>query len=152
MKADLTVAVDLRKTGIHPDHWYPIARSKNLKTGRTLGASFAGDPIVLVRAEDGSTFALEDRCAHRQVPLRLGIVHKDRLQCGYHRWTYDRTGKCINVPYLDKSKTLPNGVRSYPCREAYGFVFVYPGNLAKLDAAQFPEIATHADPLYRTRV
>ena len=143
---------DLRKTGIHPDHWYPLARSRDLKPARTLGVSFAGNPIVVVRAEDGSVFALEDRCAHRQVPLRLGVVHGGKLQCGYHRWTYDRTGKCVNVPYLDESKCLPNGVRSYPCREAYGFVFVYPGDVSKLGATAFPEIPTHADPAYRTRV
>lgn len=143
---------DLRKTGIHPDHWYPLARSTDLKPARTLGVSFAGDPIVVVRAEDGSVFALEDRCAHRQVPLRLGVVQRDKLQCGYHRWTYDRTGKCVNVPYLDESKCFPNGVRSYPCREAYGFVFVYPGDVSKLDAAAFPEIPAYADRAYRTRV
>ena len=147
-----TESADLRRTGIHPDHWYPIARSKDLKRGKTLGASFAGEPIVLVRPEDGPPFALEDRCAHRQVPLRLGVVQKGRLQCGYHRWTYDRTGKCVNVPYLDDRKCLPNGVRSYPCREAYGFVFVYAGDVQKVDAATFPDIPTYADRNYRTRV
>ena len=30
-------SMDLRKTGIHPDHWYPLARSKELKPGKTLG-------------------------------------------------------------------------------------------------------------------
>ena len=27
---------DLRKTGSHPDYWYPVARSKTLKRGKTL--------------------------------------------------------------------------------------------------------------------
>jgi renierapurpurin 18,18'-hydroxylase len=148
----LKAPADLRKTGIHPDHWYPVLRSRDLTAGKMLGISFAGDPIVVVRAEDGSVFALEDRCAHRQVPLHLGVVQKGKLQCGYHRWTYDRTGKCVNVPYLDECRSQPNGVRSYPCREAYGFVFVYPGNPARLDKAQFPDVPTHGDPEYRTRV
>ncbi len=43
--------VDLRKTGIHPDFWYPVARSKQLKLGNAIGVRFAGDPIVLVRTE-----------------------------------------------------------------------------------------------------
>jgi renierapurpurin 18,18'-hydroxylase len=143
---------DLRKIGIHPDHWYPVARSRSVEKGKTLGTSFAGEAIVVVRTEDGSLFALEDRCAHRQVPLHLGLVRGGRLQCAYHSWTYDRTGKCVNVPYLDKEKSLPNGVRSFPCREAYGFVFVYPGDLARLDSAVFPDVPTHADPAYKTRV
>ena len=31
---------DLRKTGIHPDYWYPLARSKDLKQGKPLGVAF----------------------------------------------------------------------------------------------------------------
>jgi len=142
---------DLRKTGIDPNFWYPLARSKDLLKGKTLGKTFAGEPIVLVRTKDGAVFALEDRCAHRQVPLHLGVVRGERLQCSYHCWTYDKTGACVNVPYLDKDQALPNGVRSYPTREAYGLVFVYPGDLAQLEAAVFPNIASFGTREYKTR-
>ena len=57
---------DLRRVPIHPDHWYPLAWSRELKRGKTLGVRFAGDPIVLVRTESGAVYALEDRCAHRR--------------------------------------------------------------------------------------
>jgi phenylpropionate dioxygenase-like ring-hydroxylating dioxygenase large terminal subunit len=144
-------APDLRKTGCHPDYWYPMLQSGDLKKGTVKGVSFAGEPIVLVRTESGGLFALEDRCAHRQVPLHLGMVEGERLQCGYHCWTYDSSGKCVTVPYLDKDKTLPLGVRSYPCREAYGLIFVFPGNSANLDHAQFPEIPTRDNAKYKTR-
>src|SRR5437870_1269194 len=60
---------DLRRIGIHPDSWYPLAKSSELKTGKTLAVTFAGEPIVLARTESGRLFALENRCAHRQVPL-----------------------------------------------------------------------------------
>ncbi|KAF7962081.1 hypothetical protein AWV80_25955, partial [Cupriavidus sp. UYMU48A] len=42
------------------------------------------DPIVLVRTESGTIFALEDRCAHRQVPLHAGVVEGEFIRCGYH--------------------------------------------------------------------
>ncbi|MHB1544063.1 MAG: Rieske 2Fe-2S domain-containing protein [Gammaproteobacteria bacterium] len=142
---------DLRNTGLHPDFWYPLARSNDIKPGKTLGVSFAGEPIVLVRPEKGAVFALEDRCAHRQVPLHLGVVRGDRVQCSYHCWTYDRSGNCVNVPYLDKSETLPNGVRSYPSREAYGLIFVFPGDPAQLETTPFPNVPTYAQPEYKTR-
>ncbi len=141
---------DLRKTGIHPDHWFPVARSKDVKRGSAHGVTFAGEPIVLVRPETGALFALEDRCAHRQVPLHLGVVKGDTVQCGYHCWTYDATGRCVNIPYLDKDRSLPNGVRSYPCREAYGLIFVFPGDPA-LAGAGFPDLPHHDDPRYKTR-
>jgi phenylpropionate dioxygenase-like ring-hydroxylating dioxygenase large terminal subunit len=142
---------DLRKIGIHPDFWYPVARSKRLKRGKALGIRFAGEPIALVRTAGGKLFALEDRCAHRQVPLHLGVVKGEELQCCYHSWTYDCTGRCVNVPYLDKGKQLPNGVRSYPSREAYGLVFVFSGDADKAETTPFPEVPAHGDPRYRTR-
>lgn len=139
---------DLRKTGIDPEHWYPLLRSRALKRGAAVGVSFAGEPIVLVRTETGAVFALEDRCAHRQVPLHAGVVAGERLQCCYHGWTYDCTGRCVNVPYL-RGRTLPNGVRSYPCREDYGLIFVKPGG-ADPDGG-FPDIPVWRDRRYRTR-
>lgn len=144
-------APDLRKTGIHPDFWYPLARAKDLKKGHVMAVSFAGDPIVLVRTERGTLFALEDRCAHRQVPLHAGVVRGEYLQCCYHAWTYDKSGSCISVPYLGNNQCLPNGVRSYPCREAYGLIFVFPGDATKEQEVGFPDIPSQHDPRYKTR-
>jgi phenylpropionate dioxygenase-like ring-hydroxylating dioxygenase large terminal subunit len=120
-------AVDLRRVGAHPDYWYPLAWSDELPAGKTLGRRFAGLPIVLYRGSSGQVFALEDRCAHRQVPLHLGEVTGDDLKCHYHGWTYNCSGKCVNVPYLG-SERLPNGVKSYPAREVDGLIFVFPGD------------------------
>jgi phenylpropionate dioxygenase-like ring-hydroxylating dioxygenase large terminal subunit len=142
---------DIRKTAIDPDFWYPIARSRDLKPGKTLAVSFAGEPIVLARSADGQLFALEDRCAHRQVPLHLGVVSNCSIKCGYHGWEYDANGKCISVPYIDMSKTKPNRVRHYPSREAYGLVFVFPGARALADSVAFPDVPSAADPNYKTR-
>src|ERR1700684_1635741 len=121
--------VDLRRIGAHPDQWYPLAWSDELKVGRTLGRRFAGDPIVLYRGKSGRVFALEDRCAHRQGPLHLGVVNGDEIKCHYHGWTYDCSGKCVSVPYLGKER-LPNGVKSYPACEVDGMIFVFPGDPA----------------------
>src|SRR5688572_26834111 len=82
---------DIRKTRINPDFWYPVARSKAVKKGKAHPTSFAGEPIVLVRTKEGDVFAVEDRCAHRQIPLHLGVVEDDCLKCAYHGWKYDRT-------------------------------------------------------------
>ena len=141
---------DLRRVPIHPDHWYPLAWSSELKRGKTLGVRFAGDPIVLARTQSGKVFALEDRCAHRQVPLHAGVVDGESIRCGYHGWTYDCTGKCVDVPYLGRER-LPNGVRSYPCREMYGLIFVFPGEAARAETQPLPELPSVEDKAYKTR-
>jgi phenylpropionate dioxygenase-like ring-hydroxylating dioxygenase large terminal subunit len=121
--------VDLRKTDSHPDHWYPIAWSREVKPGSMLARVYAGEPVVIVRPKEGEIFALENRCAHRQVPLTHGVVEKCTVRCGYHGWAYDSNGKCIDVPYLGRER-LPNGVKSYPCREVDGLIFIFPGDPA----------------------
>ena len=141
---------DLRRVGSHPDHWYPLAWSRDLKRGKALASAFGGDPIVLVRDSAGAVFALEDRCAHRQVPLSCGIVEGGELRCGYHGWRYDRSGKCTDVPYVGKGR-LPNGVRSYPCQEAGGLVFVFPGQADLAEERPVPDLGPIADSGYKTR-
>jgi phenylpropionate dioxygenase-like ring-hydroxylating dioxygenase large terminal subunit len=141
---------DLRRIGSHPNHWYPVAWSKEVKPGHTLGTSFAGEPIVIVRARSGSVFALEDRCAHRQVPLRFGVVTGETLRCCYHGWTYDGSGHCVDVPYLSKEQT-PNGVRAYPCQENAGVIFIFPGAPERAAALAVPELSAAKDSAYKTR-
>ena len=141
---------DLRRTGTHPDYWYPICRSRELKAGRMLPRKFAGEPVVVVRGKDGELFALEDRCAHRQVPLSHGVVKGCTVRCGYHGWAYDAAGKCVDVPYLGRER-LPNGVKSYPVHEVDGLVFIFPGDPALADARRPQKLGAFSTPGYKTR-
>ncbi|WP_429497160.1 Rieske 2Fe-2S domain-containing protein [Robbsia andropogonis] len=115
---------DLRRVAIDPNQWYPLAWSREVKPGKAIGVHFGGVPIVLFRGQSGVVHALFDRCAHRQVPLHAGVVEGDTLKCGYHGWTYDNGGHCVDIPYLGRERR-PNGVRAYPCRELAGLVLVY---------------------------
>jgi renierapurpurin 18,18'-hydroxylase len=141
---------DLRRVGAHPDHWYPLAWSDELGPGRTLGRRFAGQPIALYRGKSGKVYALEDRCAHRQVPLHLGVVSGEQLKCHYHGWTYDCRGQCVEIPYLGKER-LPNGVRSYPARDVDGLIFVFPGDPALAEARLPSTLGSSQRRDYKTR-
>ena len=146
-------AVDLRRVGSHPDYWYPICWADELKQGKMLARRFAGEPIVVYRGKSGQVFAMEDRCAHRQVPLHLGVVKGDGIKCGYHGWKYDKGGACIDVPYLGMAHDrVPNGVKTYPCREIEGLVFVFPGD-ASLAEQRLPSGLASAmnNKVYKTR-
>ncbi|HEX4242362.1 MAG TPA: aromatic ring-hydroxylating dioxygenase subunit alpha [Steroidobacteraceae bacterium] len=145
-----SAAFDLRHVGSHPDQWYPLAWSDELRVGKTLARRFAGDPIVLYRGSSGQVFALEDRCAHRQVPLHLGVVSGDELKCHYHGWVYNCTGKCVNVPYLGTER-LPTGVKSYPAREIDGLIFVFPGDPALAESRLPGSLGSSQRGDYKTR-
>ncbi len=132
---------DLRRVGLHPDFWYPLARSGAVKKGQLHSVSFAGEPIVLARKKNGEVFALEDRCAHRQIPLSMGVLEGDRLKCCYHAWEYEESGRVAKIPYLVKGgHKPPTCVKQYPSREAYDHIFVYTGTPEKLAQAPFPDL------------
>jgi phenylpropionate dioxygenase-like ring-hydroxylating dioxygenase large terminal subunit len=144
------LTADLRRVGAHPDFWYPLAWSGDLRPGRVIGRHFAGEPIALYRGKSGRAFALEDRCAHRQVPLHLGAVRGEILKCGYHGWAYDCAGACVDVPYLGREK-LPNGVKAYPVLERDGVILVFPGDAALAASREPAAFGAANDPRYKTR-
>src|SRR5258708_27975155 len=69
--ANSTDAPDLRRVGAHPDYWYPVAWSEELKIGKTLARRFASLPMVLYRGTSGQVFALEEPVPPRPGPLPL---------------------------------------------------------------------------------
>lgn len=136
--------------GIHPDHWHPLAWSQELKAGRAIGRQFAGEPIALFRTKSGRVVALEDRCAHRQVPLHLGKIEGETLRCSYHGWAYNHAGTCVDVPYLGREHVC-NTVRSYPVCERDGIVFFFPGDERLAPVRPVPTPGQRANTGYVTR-
>jgi phenylpropionate dioxygenase-like ring-hydroxylating dioxygenase large terminal subunit len=143
-------SIDLRRTDSHPDHWYPIAWSEQVKPGKMLACHYAGEPVAVIRGKDGKLFALEDRCAHRQVPLTKGVVQGCTVKCGYHGWAYDAAGMCIDVPYLGNER-LPNGVKAYPCREIDDLIFIFAGDPLLAEGRLPPSLGAKSDRSYKTR-
>ncbi|GGX04315.1 (2Fe-2S)-binding protein [Pigmentiphaga litoralis] len=105
--------------------WYVLAWSSEL--GRTpLARRVLDEPIVAFRKEDGSPVALLDRCAHRLLPLSMGKVVGDTLQCGYHGLRYDATGACVHVPGQSRIPATAC-VRHFPLVERYGATWIWMG-------------------------
>lgn len=142
---------DLRRVGIDPDAWYPVAASRSVPRNKVFAASFAGERIAVYRGATGAVHALEDRCAHRQVPLSMGVVEGDTLRCCYHAWAYRGNGRISQIPYLSKGVARPpRGVRAYPTREAHGMVFVFPGDPEKASATPMPDLPQSRARTHRT--
>jgi renierapurpurin 18,18'-hydroxylase len=142
---------DLRRIGISPNFWYPVAVSRSVRKKKTFAATFAGERIVLYRGESGTVYALEDRCAHRQIALSLGVVEGDALRCCYHAWRYRGNGRISQIPYLPKGVGRPpRGVRAYPACEAYGLVFVFPGDPHKAATTALPELPEFDSTKHKT--
>jgi phenylpropionate dioxygenase-like ring-hydroxylating dioxygenase large terminal subunit len=105
------------------DHWYVVCFSKNL-TRNPVAAMLFDVPIVLFRNAIGEIGAFVDRCPHRNVPLSLGTVVGQTLQCSYHGWEFDANGVCVHVPGCIGG--FPSHrVPAFPVRESQGCVWVY---------------------------
>jgi phenylpropionate dioxygenase-like ring-hydroxylating dioxygenase large terminal subunit len=108
------------------DDWYPVCRSEALRE-RPLPVTLFSTPLVVYRTRpDGAPAALLDRCPHRNVPLSLGRVRGERLQCVYHGWEFDRAGQCCAVPGLvGEVRARERRVASFAARDSQGFVWVF---------------------------
>ena len=117
--------------------WYVAAWDREI--GRQpLARTFLDEPVVLYRQEDGTPVALEDRCCHRHLPLSLGELVGDELQCGYHGLKFDATGACVEVP--GQSAIPPGGsVRSYPVAEKWNWIWIWMGDPARADETLIPD-------------
>lgn len=124
--------------------WYPAAMARDLRR-QPLPVTLMDRPLVLFRDASGAAHALEDRCPHRNVPLSLGRVHADgNLECGYHGWRFEGSGRCTAVPALDGdlgAVATPRDAVARPVRELDGVVWVWGS----------PEVAPHREP-YRLPV
>lgn len=83
--------------------WQMVGRAEQVATaGSFLTADVAGEPVLVVRGEDGVLRAFFNVCRHRAAPLLnepCGTATK--LRCRYHGWTYDLAGKLRGTPEFD---------------------------------------------------
>src|SRR3954465_7090763 len=124
--------------------WYVAASVSEL--GRTLfSRTILGEPVVFFRTEDGTPVAFEDRCAHRHLPLSMGKLVGDTLQCHYHGLRYDTTGTCVRVPGQDMIPPSARG-KTYPVVQRYHWVWVWRGDPALADPARITDYHWLDDP------
>src|SRR5262245_58001497 len=101
--------------GPDPSYWYPVEWDHALRRGQVREVRFWRQSYAMYRADDGQVHVLENRCAHRQVPLSHGRVKGCNLQCVYHGWTYGPNGRLESTPHELFGNPFPNvQLASYP--------------------------------------
>lgn len=135
----------IRQVGINPNYWYPLDWSEQLKPRQVKPAVVWEKRLAMYRDESGRVHILEDRCPHRGVELHRGKVQGESLACAYHGWTFNGTdGACTGIPYLAADQKLPcASVQSYPVREKYGLIWVFPGDESLADQCPLLDIAEY---------
>ena len=124
--------------------WYVAATSEEVGQ-ELLGRRLLGLPVVLYRRSSGDVVAMEDRCVHRAYPLSHGRLEGDRVVCGYHGFTYDPDGRCVEVP---SQENVPQGacVRTFPIHEQAPFVWIWLGHAGAAALRPPPRTPWFEDP------
>lgn len=123
--------------------WYVAAISGEVPNRGILGRVVCEIPVAIYRTVNGEPAALLDRCPHRLYPLSKGEVTDKGLQCGYHGLTFAGDGRCVAIP---SQPEIPHTacVRSFPVREAHGFIWLWPGEAALAETTPLPSFPTGA--------
>ena len=103
-----------------------------------LKRTITGDPVILYRTEAGDAVAMEDRCPHRHVPLSLGCLDGNLVQCGYHGMRFAPSGECVHIP---GQTIIPakSRAKTFPLVERHKLLWIWTGEADKADAALVPD-------------
>lgn len=111
--------------------WYVAEWERNIGDS-PLAVTILGENVAIYRGASREYAALADACPHRKVPLSMGRVNGDDLECGYHGLVFDCSGQCVRAPGNDRP---PQGaqVRSYPIEARYGLLWMWMGDPGRAD-------------------
>ena len=126
------------------NYWYVAATDAEIGR-KPLARTILGEPIVFFRTEAGAPVAMEDRCAHRHLPLSMGKLVGDELQCHYHGLRFGTDGRCTRIPGQEQ---IPRGakVKTYPVAERYHWIWIWMGDPALADPAAITDFHWLDDP------
>ncbi len=122
------------------NQWYVVLESNEVGN-QPVGVTRLGEKLVFWRDQAGKVCAAVDRCPHRGVALSVGVIENEHLQCPFHGFEFDSTGKCVLIPANGRNGVIPNAMRlnTYPTYEAHGLIWLWWGTQApeELPAPEF---------------
>ncbi|WP_169811831.1 aromatic ring-hydroxylating oxygenase subunit alpha [Nocardia sienata] len=92
---------ELEKDRIFRKSWLYLGHETEIpNSGDVVTRTMAGDPVIVVRREDGTIGAYLNSCAHRGVKVcRVDKGNTRRFVCPYHGWSYGTDGALISTNF-----------------------------------------------------
>ena len=109
--------------------WYAALWADDLAEGALQTRTICEQPIVFFRGPDGAPVALEDRCAHRFIPLSMGQLCEGAasVECAYHGLRFGTDGACVLNPHGSARIPATLAVRAYPVVEQHTMLWLWMG-------------------------
>ena len=126
-------------------HWIPACLSEEVAEpdGTPVKIRLLGEDLVAFRDSDGRLGVLDEYCPHRRVSLVYARNEECGLRCLYHGWKMDVDGNVVEMASEPPESGLVEKVKvkSYPAREAGGFVWIYMGPAETMPEFEPPAFA-----------
>jgi len=126
---------ELERLSVFSQTWQLVARTEQLKVPEQfISTTVAGEPIVVVRGNDGVLRAFYNVCRHHAAAVvTQPCGHASLLRCPYHGWNYGLDGSLKGMPEFDgvenfdraQNGLVPIRVETWEC-----FVFINLDNSA----------------------
>jgi len=125
-----------------PNQWYIIFESRFLKQ-KPIGVTRLGEKMVLWRDGKGVASVISDKCPHRGASLSQGKVIGNCLQCPFHGFEFESSGKCTLIPANGSNAIPPKAmkIRSFPVKEAFGYIWIWWGD----EQNEYPDLPWFKD-------
>jgi choline monooxygenase len=91
-------------------NWISIGFAQQVESpGQIVPVSVAGQPVIMVRDQEGTLRVFHNVCRHRGALLVDAPCSKPApaIVCPYHHWTYGLDGRCTGVPYWYRNERKP---------------------------------------------
>ena len=121
-----------------PNQWYAVLSSKQVKKNKLIGVTRLSEKLVFWRDEADEVHCIYDKCCHRGASLCTGTLVENHVQCPFHGFLYDGSGKVTRIPANGKNAKVAENYRvnAYQARDAHGLIWVWYGDYN----ADLPEI------------
>jgi len=123
--------------GLFSQTWFAVCLSRDVPAGTVKGIDFLDGRIVVFRGENGQVQALSAYCPHLGADLSVGCVVGNHVQCAFHRWQYDGSGKCVRTGFGSPPPPTAKLFR-FPTQERLGIVWVFNGPTPLWELMDFP--------------
>ena len=98
-------------------NWIKVVALEGVPTMGSRKVIIGEDEIVLFKVKDGSIFAVNNICPHKQGKLSEGLVHEKSVTCPLHNWDID----------LETGVAKDEGnecTKKYDTRVEEGFIYI----------------------------
>lgn len=111
------------------NQWYAVLDAQEVPKNKIIGVTRFGEKLIFWRDKEGKIGCIADKCCHRGASLSIGKVCCGTVECAFHGFRYNASGKVTMIPANGKNTPVSDNfcVKSYIAKEACNFIWVWYG-------------------------